>query len=62
MFSGVLLLSLLARNASILRGFLSISNKGSTSLDTGILSATLDKNEISQNHFYKQQESQILKS
>lgn len=58
MFSGVLLLSLLARNASILRGFLSISNKGSTSLDTGILSATLDKNEISQiNHFYKQQES-----
>lgn len=57
MFSGVLLLSLLARNASILRGFLSISNKGSTSLDTGILSATLDKNEISQiNHFYKQQE------
>lgn len=52
MFSGVLLLSLLARNASILRGFLSISNKGSTSLDTGILSATLDKNEISQNHFY----------
>lgn len=43
MFSGVLLLSLLARNASILRGFLSISNKGSTSLDTGILSATLDK-------------------
>lgn len=58
MFSGVLLLSLLARNASILRGFLSISNKGSTSLDTGILSATLDKNEILQiNHFYKQQES-----
>lgn len=58
MFSGVLLLNLLARNASILRGFLSISNKGSTSLDTGILSATLDKNEISQiNHFYKQQES-----
>lgn len=58
MFSGVLLLSLLARNASILRGFLSISNKGSTSLDTGILSATLDKNEKSQiNHFYKQQES-----
>lgn len=57
MFSGVLLLSLLARNASILRGFLSISNKGSTSLDTGILSATLDKNEILQiNHFYKQQE------
>ena len=40
-FSGVLWLSLLARNASILRGFLSISSSGSISLDTGIFSDIL---------------------